>query len=63
MGTTQFKLKPDYEDQLVHANKWFNLERDGAVHGRVCLKIQWLYDSLLFFQKALSSHDEQIKMY
>lgn len=33
------------------------------VHGKVCLKIQWLYDSLLFFQKALGNQDESIKMY
>lgn len=63
IGYAKFKLRPEYEDQLVHAEEWYNLEKGGQVIGRVCLKIQWIYDQLLFLQKALQTHDESIKMF
>lgn len=63
IGYAKFKLRPEYEDQLVHTEEWYNLEKGGQVIGRICLKIQWIYDQLLFLQKALQTHEESIKMF
>lgn len=47
----------------MHSEEWYNLEKGGQVIGRICLKIQWIYDQLLFLQKALQTHDESIRMF
>ena len=48
LGYSKFKLRPDYDDQLVHHEEWYAVEKGGQVIGRVCLKVQWIYDQLLF---------------
>lgn len=39
IGYAKFKLRPEYEDQLVHSEEWYNLEKGGQVIGKICLKI------------------------
>lgn len=63
IGYAKFKLRPEYEDQLVHGEEWYNLDKGGQVIGKICLKVQWIYDQLLFLQKALQTQEDSIKMY
>ena len=63
IGYAKFKLRPEYEDQLVHAEEWYNLDKGGQVIGKISLKVQWIYDQLLFLQKALQTQEESIRMF
>lgn len=61
VGYAKLKLRPDYEDQLVHDEEWLDLEKGGQVVGKICMKIQWIFDQVIFLQNALNNQNETIK--